>query len=74
VREIDHEAEGAQPVLVPMSEEERHAAGEKLAKLVGNLQATKRTNDVTRKELREEEKSQGAAIEALASTIRNHGR
>ena len=70
----EHQAEDAQPALIPMSEEETRHAGQKLAAKVRELEEMEMEHDHERKEFREAEANLKGEIAAIASTIRNAGR
>lgn len=69
-----HEAEDAQPALIPMSEAEVFEAGKKLAQKVRELEEMEVEHDKERKGFREEETALKEEIAAIASTIRSQGR
>jgi hypothetical protein len=73
-RKAAREADSAQPPLIPMSDDEMHKAGKKLAKKVADLEEMELEHDETRKEMRKDEANLKGEIAAIASTITNQGR
>jgi len=69
-----HEAEDAQPPLIPLSEDELKQAGKKLAMKVRELEEMEVEHDKERKGMGEAEKAVKEEMAAIASTIRSAGR
>ena len=73
-RKPDHDAEDAQPPLVPMSEEETRDAGIDLAQLIRELEELEAAHSASRKDQAAEREMLRNRIAAIASTIRSAGR
>ena len=70
----DHDAEQAQPSLIPMSREELDEAAQDLAGKVAELEEMEADHADQRKTMRDTRNALMATIGAVASTIRSHGR